>query len=195
MDFIKGLPPMKGYSKVFVVINRLIKYSHFIPVKHPYTTSSISELIQRNVIKLHGPSKSIVCDRDTIFCSQYWQQVFANFYTKLCLSTAYHPQIDGQIEAVNRCLKTTYAATAPQHQNHGYSASLVWNIGSIQPGNQPPTIHHLRWFMQASASTAALHQRHHLRPHHGRTITSAVSHPRATQSPPPSCPATHGATG
>jgi hypothetical protein len=69
MDFIKGLPKSEGYIVIMVIVDRLNKYAHFIPVKHPYTASSIAQLFLDNIVKLHGMPQSIVLDRDTIFVS------------------------------------------------------------------------------------------------------------------------------
>jgi hypothetical protein len=69
MDFIKGLPKSEGYTVIMVIVDRLNKYAHFIPVKHPYTASSIAQLFLDNIVKLHGMPQSIVLDRDTIFVS------------------------------------------------------------------------------------------------------------------------------
>jgi hypothetical protein len=67
MDFIEGLPTSNGFSVILVVVDRFRKYSHFFPVKHPYTTVSIAQIFLDNVVKHHGIPKSILCDRDKIF--------------------------------------------------------------------------------------------------------------------------------
>jgi hypothetical protein len=72
MDFIKGLPKSQGYSVILVVVDRLTKFAHFVPVKHPYTASAIAQLFLDNIVKLHGLPQSIVSDRDTIFVSAFW---------------------------------------------------------------------------------------------------------------------------
>ena len=105
MDFIEGLPKSKGFSVTLVVVDRLTKYAHFIPVKHPYTAYSIVHLFLENVVKLHGLPSTIVSDRDTIFLSKFWKELFRLYRVNLHLTTAYHPQSDGQTKKVNQCVE------------------------------------------------------------------------------------------
>jgi hypothetical protein len=71
MDFIEGFPKSSGYSVIMVVVDRLTKYAHFIPIMHPYTAHSIAHTFFSNVVKLHGLQKSIVSDQDRIFTSLF----------------------------------------------------------------------------------------------------------------------------
>jgi hypothetical protein len=87
------------------VLNSYTKYSHFIPLKHPFTAQVVAKEILDNVLKLHACPKSIVSDRDRIFTSVFWKEHFALFDTNLLRSSAYHPQTDGQSERVNQCLE------------------------------------------------------------------------------------------
>jgi transposase InsO family protein len=84
-----------------VVVDRLTKFAHFVPVKHPYTAHFIAQLFMDHIVKLHGLPHSIVSDRDTIFVSHFWKEIFKLYRVKLAMSTTYHPQSDGQTERVN----------------------------------------------------------------------------------------------
>jgi hypothetical protein len=76
MDFIEGLPVSEGYNSISVVVDRYTKYSHFIPLKHPFTAQVVAKAILDNVVKLHGCQKSIVSERDRIFTSVFWKELF-----------------------------------------------------------------------------------------------------------------------
>ena len=104
-DFIEELLFSHGKDVIFVILNQLSKCSHFIPLKHPYTALEVAQVFMDNVFKLHGLPKTIVSDRDPIFTSNFWQRLFNIYGTKLLMSSAYHPQTDGQTEVVNYCLE------------------------------------------------------------------------------------------
>jgi IS30 family transposase len=105
MDFIVGLPRTRtGYYSIWVVVDRLTKVAHFIPVKTTYNSSVLAELYMARIVCLHGVPKKIVSDRGTQFTSHFWQQLHEALSTHLKFSSAYHPQTDGQTERTNQIL-------------------------------------------------------------------------------------------
>ncbi|GKB76934.1 retrotransposon-related protein [Tanacetum coccineum] len=106
MDFIKGLPLSNGKSIILVVVDRLSKYSYFIALSHPYTAIQVANAFMDHVYKLHGLPQIIVSDRDKVFLSLFWKELFKVLHVSQHYSIDYHPQSDGQTEVVNRCLKT-----------------------------------------------------------------------------------------
>jgi hypothetical protein len=116
MDFIVGLPRTKsGYDSIWVIVDRLTKVAHFLPVKTTYRGPTLAELYMERIVCLHGVPKKIVSDRGTQFTSHFWEQVHTSLGTKLNFSTAYHPQTDGQTERINQILEDMLRACALQY--------------------------------------------------------------------------------
>jgi hypothetical protein len=106
MDFIVGLPKTQvRFDSIFVVVDQLTKIAHFIPTILIVTASRVAELFMRNVFKFHGMPSEIISDRDCKFVSEFWTILFKMCGTKIKLSTAYHPETDGQTERTNRTLE------------------------------------------------------------------------------------------
>jgi hypothetical protein len=83
MDFIKGLPQSKTLNYILVVVVKFSKYSHFVALAHPFTAAKVAKAFLDNVYKLHGMPFNIISDRDRVFTSNFWQQLFILFGTKL----------------------------------------------------------------------------------------------------------------
>jgi hypothetical protein len=154
MDFIEGLPTSAGKQVIFVVVDRLSKYAHFMALAHPYTAMDIAHLFLDNVFKLHGLPETITSDRDPIFISSFWNEFFALQGVALNKSSAYHPQSDGQTEVVNKCLETYLRCMCSDHPaqwskwlslaewwyNTNYHSSIHTTPYEVVYG-QPPPIH------------------------------------------------------
>jgi hypothetical protein len=102
MDFIVGLPRTRdGYDSIWVVVDRLTKTAHFIPVKTTYNSTVLAELYMSRIVCLHGIPKKIISDKGTQFTSHFWHELHEALGTHLKFSSAYHPQTHGQTERTN----------------------------------------------------------------------------------------------
>ncbi|KAA0032408.1 pol protein [Cucumis melo var. makuwa] len=106
MDFITGLPrTLKGYTIIWVVVDRLMKSTHFVPGKSTYTASKWGQLYMTEIVRLHGVPVSIISDRDAHFTSKFWKGLQLALGTRLDFGTAFHPQTNGQTERLNKILE------------------------------------------------------------------------------------------
>jgi hypothetical protein len=88
-----------------VVVDKLHKATHFIPVKSTQKAADIAQIYMREIAKMHGIPKTIVPDRDSKFTSNFWKGIFKEFGTNMNFSTTYHPELDGQTKRVNRVIE------------------------------------------------------------------------------------------
>jgi len=96
MDFVVGLPKTLGkFDSIWVIVDRLTKSAHFVPVKMTYNAEKLAKLYIHEIVRLHGVPISIISDRGTQFTSNFWRTLHAELGTRLDLSTAFHPQTDG----------------------------------------------------------------------------------------------------
>lgn len=125
LDLIDGLPRSETHTSLMVVVDRLTKSAHLIPLTHPYAAKTVAAKFISNVMKLHGVPRSIVSDRDLIFVSLFWKVFWKLSGTQLRMSTAYHPQSDGQTEVVNRCFEQFLRCFVHNHPTK-WSSFLPW---------------------------------------------------------------------
>ncbi|KAJ9539370.1 LOW QUALITY PROTEIN: hypothetical protein OSB04_032103 [Centaurea solstitialis] len=138
MNFIDGLPKSSGYNVILVVVNRLSKSAHFVPLKHPYTAVSVALVFM----------KEIVC----VFVGNFWRELFKYQGTVLKRNTVYHPK--RMTEVVNRSLETylrCFTSTRPKEwvkwlpwAEYWYNTSHHSTIGrtpfKVLYGREPPRI-------------------------------------------------------
>ena len=97
-DFITQLPPSGEADAIFVVVDRLTKQAHFAPTRSDVSAEQTADLFIQHVWKLHGTPRKVISDRGPQFASKFLQEVFIRLGITSALSTAYHPQTDGQSE-------------------------------------------------------------------------------------------------
>jgi hypothetical protein len=126
MDFMVGLPlTARKYNSIWVIVDRLTKSAHFIPVNTNYNVQKYAEIYIARVLCLHGVPKMIVSDRGSQFVARFWEQLHASRGTHLIHSSAYHPQADGQTEGVNQILKDMLRACVMEHSG-SWDKNLSW---------------------------------------------------------------------
>jgi hypothetical protein len=106
MDFITGLPrTSKGYDSIWVIMNRLAKVTHFIPVKTTYKVSQLAELYMALIVSQYGVPKQIILDRGSQFTPRFWKSFHENTDAKLNFSSAYLTLMD-RLKGLIKYLKT-----------------------------------------------------------------------------------------
>ena len=106
MEFVKGLPnTSRGNDTIWVIVHRLTKSAYFIPININFPVSKLVEIYISVIVKLHGVPLCIVSDRDPRFTSDFWESLQEALGSKLRLSSAYHPQTDGQTERMIQSLE------------------------------------------------------------------------------------------
>lgn len=105
MDFITQLPPSNGFTSILVFVDRLTKMAHFVPTHDEVDANETMTLFLEHVVRAHGLPDDIVSDRGTTFTAQFTQAFMSALQVKQNLSTAFHPQTDGQTERTNATLE------------------------------------------------------------------------------------------
>ncbi|KAL0303410.1 UNVERIFIED_CONTAM: hypothetical protein Sradi_6209100 [Sesamum radiatum] len=106
MDFITHLPAFIGKTTIWVVVNQLSKSAHFMGLPSKFYVASLTIVFSTEIYRRHGMPKSIVSDRDRLFMSRFWKELFTLNGTTLAFSGTYHPQTDGQMKVLNCILET-----------------------------------------------------------------------------------------
>jgi hypothetical protein len=154
LDFVEALPRVHGKTVILSVVDRFSKYAHFIPLAHPYTAESVAQAFFTDIVRLHGIPQSIVSDRDPVFTSAFWRELMRLMGTKLLMSSAFHPQTDGQTEAANRVIimyLRCFTGDRPRQwirwlpwaeyiYNTAYQSSLRDTPFRVVYGRDPPSI-------------------------------------------------------
>ena len=105
MDFIMGLPKLEGYMKIWVIVDRLSKMAHFIPLRTEEHVKELALTFLKEIWPLHGLLESIISDRDTRFTSKPCMSPTQLLQVKLNAPTALHPETDGQTNRANQTLE------------------------------------------------------------------------------------------
>ena len=154
LDFIEALPKVRGKSVILTVVDRFSKYCHFIPLAHPYSAESVAQAFFSDIVRLHGIPQSMVSDRDPVFTSTFWRELMRLLGPKLHMTTAFHPQSDGQTEAANRVIAMylrcftgdrprdwlRWLPWAEYTYNTAYQSSLRDTPFKVVYGRDPPCI-------------------------------------------------------
>jgi hypothetical protein len=126
MDFIVGLlMTARKFDSIWVIVDRLSKSIHFVPVNTKYRVEKYVEIYIAHVLCLHGVPKTIISDRGSQFVAPFWEQLHASLGTHLIHSLAYHPQTDGQTERVNQILEDMLRAFVMGYQGC-WDKNLPW---------------------------------------------------------------------
>src|SRR5882724_436947 len=105
MDHIEGLPMSSGYDTILVIVCHLTKMALFIATRATDTSEDLAQLYLHHVFSKHGAPSDIVSDRGKTFVSDFWSSLCRLLHIKRNLSTAYHPETDGQTECLNQILE------------------------------------------------------------------------------------------
>ncbi|CAH9102252.1 unnamed protein product [Cuscuta epithymum] len=143
MDFVVGLPrTIRNYDAVWVVVDRLTKSAHFLPINTTYPLERLAKLYTDEIVRLHGVPVTIVSDRDPRFTSRFWPKFQESMGTRLKFSTAFHPQTDGQSERVIQILEDMLRACALEFQgswdNHLALVEFAYNNSYQASIGMPP---------------------------------------------------------
>ncbi|GJS37316.1 putative reverse transcriptase domain-containing protein [Tanacetum coccineum] len=126
MDFVTKLPRISsGHDTIWIIVDRLTKSAHFLPMREDYKMDRLARLYLNEIVARHGVPISIISDRDSRFTSRFWQSMREALGTRLDMSTAYHPQTDGQSERTIQTLEDMLRACILDFKNDIKSRCLT----------------------------------------------------------------------
>jgi len=123
MDYVVGLPEYGGYDALWVVVDQLSKMRHFIPCHKRMDALGLSELFLREVVRLHGLPLTNISDQGPQFASTFWQLVCSRLGIDRRMSTAFHPQTDGQTGQMNASMEQYLRGFVTTSRTIGLSGS------------------------------------------------------------------------
>jgi hypothetical protein len=134
VDFIMGLRRTShGHDSIGVIVDRLMKSTHFIPVGTRYRVRQYAKIYISHIIRYHGIPKTIISDRGSIFVAHFWEQLHYYLGTHLICISAYHPQTDGPTERVSQIIEDMFHACVlsdgPKWDTHLPLVEFSYNIG------------------------------------------------------------------
>ncbi|GJX40728.1 putative reverse transcriptase domain-containing protein [Tanacetum coccineum] len=137
MDFVSGLPrTSSGYDTIWVIVDRLTKSAHFLPMKKADSMEKLTQLYLKEVVCRHGVPILIILDRGNHFTSRFWKSLQKALGTNLDMSTTYHPQTDGQSERTIQMLEDMLCACAAPYEalyGHKCRSPVCWSeVGDSQ---------------------------------------------------------------
>jgi hypothetical protein len=143
MDLVGPLPKTtKGNDTIVVFVDKLTKLAHFVPTVVTVTAPQMAEIVLTRIVLQHGVPKAIVSDRDPRFTSHMWRALWSMFGTSLNMSTAYHPQTDGQTERMNRTMEEMLRSYVNDKGNdwdqHLATAELAYNTATQESTGYTP---------------------------------------------------------
>nr|GEU82595.1 putative reverse transcriptase domain-containing protein [Tanacetum cinerariifolium] len=142
MDFVTKLPKTStGQDTIWVIVDRVTKSAHFLPMKEPDSMKKFSRQYLKEVVSRHGVPVSIISDQDSKFTSYFWQSLNKALGTKLDMSMAYHPQTDGQSERTIQTLEDVLRALSKLHR---LKPSMAENVDRLFVGLRLETFSSLK---------------------------------------------------
>jgi hypothetical protein len=147
MDFIEGFPRSEGKDTIMVIVDRFTKYGHFITLAHPFTAQEVAKFFLDHIYKLHGLPATVLTDRDKIFTSLFWRELFRHLGIKLLLNTSYHPLTDGLTERVNQFLETYLRCITIHCPKSGTLGYRQHNGGTTVASTRLSTCPHCKHYM------------------------------------------------